>query len=615
MRMLSTKVCSLPRLFKSPRTLRSDTLFRILRRRCPRKAPGIPLAPLTGMHTTAPSEVDKSRSKSAAVADARPQLPWPARILDPTTASQRRAPRSYRPRGAARAHSGHLRRAPLRRRSDACGARPGIAPRRRHPLRAGRARLSCRTGRASAGDGRAVGDRARLLRVPADEPEGAILARLGTELNGDVLVIRCDVLRSPVVDRFLAAARARPGTSLWAAIGGVPAGLALVRREDAAWLDVPGRMGAPRSGSRQASGSSFATRRCAGWKPSRTISARTCGFPPPAPPAGHFPLPVPRSRSRLRRRPRRPPGRQAATAGCRSSTTSSPSASPRRAQLAHATTEARQRQVSVESILLERHGIREADLAAALTLYYRCPYVSLDERTVLSPELLSGLQRPRLRAGAWLPIKRVGDVVTVAVDDPHDLLKVDAIEAVLRPRKVTLVVAVRERILGALDEMTGTEGRPGTVVEILGEVAAEPVTEDAPEAGNAEISENDSTVVRLANQIIIDAYRARASDIHLEPRGAHAGHGDPLPRRRHCVEYQRIPPALPESAGGAPQDHGPARHRRASQAPGRQDPGAHPGPERHRAPRGHRPHRGRQRGRGAAPPGLVRSRCPSTRWA
>ena len=42
-------------------------------------SPGRPLAfrllPLTGMHTTAPSEVDKSRSKSAAVADARPQLP------------------------------------------------------------------------------------------------------------------------------------------------------------------------------------------------------------------------------------------------------------------------------------------------------------------------------------------------------------------------------------------------------------------------------------------------------------------------------------------------------------------------------------------------------------
>ena len=64
-----------------------------------------------------------------------------------------------------------------------------------------------------------------------------------SDLGGDLLVLRADVLRSAVVDRFLTAAAARPGTSAWAAIGGVPAGLALVRREDAAWLDLPGTGG------------------------------------------------------------------------------------------------------------------------------------------------------------------------------------------------------------------------------------------------------------------------------------------------------------------------------------------------------------------------------------
>jgi type II secretory ATPase GspE/PulE/Tfp pilus assembly ATPase PilB-like protein len=162
----------------------------------------------------------------------------------------------------------------------------------------------------------------------------------------------------------------------------------------------------------------------------------------------------------------------------------------------------------------------------------------------LAPELLAGLQRSRLRAGAWLPIKRVDDVVTVAVDDPHDLLKVDAIEAVLRPCKVALVVAVRERILRALEEMPGTDARKETVVDILGEVAAEPVTEDTVEASAAEISENDNMVVRLANQIILDAHRARASDIHLEPRGPAR---EAVIRFRidgTCVDYQRLPPAL-----------------------------------------------------------------------
>ena len=58
------------------------------------------------------------------------------------------------------------------------------------------------------------------LRASDDESEDSMLARLTTELGGDLLVLRSDVLRSPVVDRFLAAATTCPGTSAWAAIGG-----------------------------------------------------------------------------------------------------------------------------------------------------------------------------------------------------------------------------------------------------------------------------------------------------------------------------------------------------------------------------------------------------------
>ena len=34
------------------------------------------------------------------------------------------------------------------------------------------------------------------------------------------------------------------------------------------------------------------------------------------------------------------------------------------------------------------------------------------------------------------------------------------------------------------------------------------------------MGENDSTIVRLANQIIVDAYKRGASDIHIEPYAA-----------------------------------------------------------------------------------------------
>ena len=55
------------------------------------------------------------------------------------------------------------------------------------------------------------------------------------------------------------------------------------------------------------------------------------------------------------------------------------------------------------------------------------------------------------------------------------------------------------------------------------------------------IGENDSTIVRLANQIIVDAYKRGASDIHIEP---YAARTDTVIRMRidgSCVEYQRLP--------------------------------------------------------------------------
>jgi type II secretory ATPase GspE/PulE/Tfp pilus assembly ATPase PilB-like protein len=494
------------------------------------------------MYGTAPAEASKARRESGAPAEARPRHPWAGADPGPdglhTVLLAHTDPEGLRPLT-----------------QDTCAALLTVAGRTLaelalESLRAAGIRSALIVLGPHAeqverliGTGERWGIALDFLRVPADEPEGAILARLGTELNGDVLVIRCDVLRSPVVDRFLAAARARPGKSSWAAIGGVPAGVALVRREDTAWLDVPGTGGlavweqaGQRIQFRDATLCRMETVADYQRANLRVSMPRATGRVAPAP------RPDPTERARpAAEAPARPVGRHGRMAKFDYLVAQHLAT---RAQLAHAITEARQRQVSVELVLLEHHGIREADLAAALSLYYRCPYVSLDERTLLAPELLSGLQRARLRAGAWLPIKSVGDVVTVAVDDPHDVLKVDAIEAVLQPRKVALVVAVRERILGALDGMSGTTGRPETVVGILGEVAAEPIAEDAIEAGPGEISENDSMVVRLANQIILDAHRARASDIHLEPRGSARETAIRFRIDGTCVDYQRIPPAL-----------------------------------------------------------------------
>src|SRR3989442_6968586 len=78
---------------------------------------------------------------------------------------------------------------------------------------------------------------------------------------------------------------------------------------------------------------------------------------------------------------------------------------------------------------------------------------------------------------------------------------------------------------------------------ILGVLRAEDVA-DTLDLSSGEVDENDSAVIRLANQIIVDAYKARASDIHIEPYGAQK---DTVIRFRvdgSCAEYQKMPGAF-----------------------------------------------------------------------
>ena len=57
------------------------------------------------------------------------------------------------------------------------------------------------------------------------------------------------------------------------------------------------------------------------------------------------------------------------------------------------------------------------------------------------------------------------------------------------------------------------------------------------------VDENDNAIVRLANKIIVDAYRMGVSDIHIEPYGEKR---ETLVRFRvdgSCSEYMKIPPS------------------------------------------------------------------------
>jgi type II secretory ATPase GspE/PulE/Tfp pilus assembly ATPase PilB-like protein len=214
--------------------------------------------------------------------------------------------------------------------------------------------------------------------------------------------------------------------------------------------------------------------------------------------------------------------------------------------IASAQAEAKIRNISSETVLMEKYKIRKADISASLTLYYRHPFVALEKNFIPPAEVIDKLSIPRLKIGCWLPIRVRDNVVTVLVDDPTDLRKADAIEATLSAYRVRFVVGIRDNILQALEALTG-EARTD-VATILGDVRDDPANVETAQREDdlhrAETTKQESVTVRLASQIISDAHHARASDIHIEPSGGRRALSIRFRVDGTCITYQEIPPSV-----------------------------------------------------------------------
>lgn len=196
----------------------------------------------------------------------------------------------------------------------------------------------------------------------------------------------------------------------------------------------------------------------------------------------------------------------------------------------------------LESLLLDKYRVPKAELGKALSVYFGCPYVPFDERTVADPTLLKDLSYDYLKKYHWIPFKRYDQVIDVLIDNPHDLEKGHDIRRAFPGLTIRFSVSLQRDIERYL-LLAGGENDMGSISDTLGELRLEARSErDTDEEGNS-IDENNSAIVRLANQIIVEAYRKEASDIHIEP---YSDRKETAVRFRvdgTCSTYMRVPAA------------------------------------------------------------------------
>ena len=214
----------------------------------------------------------------------------------------------------------------------------------------------------------------------------------------------------------------------------------------------------------------------------------------------------------------------------------------RQEELTLALSEALRKQIDVATLLMDRYRIPKPVIGVVLAEFYKCQFVAYDEQTVVEPELLKNLSIDYLRMNHWVPLRRQGLGIEVLIDDPQDPDKLLDVRRAFPGQTVSYRVGLRADIERVLSDVCGREvGDP--ITNILGELVSEAQLEEQQNATIAAITENDSAIVRLANQIIAEAYRRGASDIHIEP---YADRKETAVRFRvdgTCFTYMKIPAA------------------------------------------------------------------------
>jgi type II secretory ATPase GspE/PulE/Tfp pilus assembly ATPase PilB-like protein len=148
-------------------------------------------------------------------------------------------------------------------------------------------------------------------------------------------------------------------------------------------------------------------------------------------------------------------------------------------------------------------------------------------------------------------VERKPGVLVVAVDDPQDLTRLDGIRAMNLAPRYEFQVAMKHEILAYIGESYGEQAQQdgstaesadwAKILDSLGEGERVELDDQERNPNEPEIDETDSGVVKLANQMIIEAFAKGASDIHIEPDGPRNPCVIRLRIDGECEKFMEIP--------------------------------------------------------------------------
>ncbi len=176
-------------------------------------------------------------------------------------------------------------------------------------------------------------------------------------------------------------------------------------------------------------------------------------------------------------------------------------------------------------LVTDKSYVSEQDLTVSMGRVLNVPPINLTRLTI-PPEVADLLPREIANTHKVVPLSRLENKLFIAMADPLNVLAVDDVKRITK-LEVSTMIASEKAILDKLASLDAAKG--GSMEDIINDAQKKGAEDDAENVEQVKetmdevnldqlaASSEEAPVIKLANIILVQAVKDRASDVHIEP--------------------------------------------------------------------------------------------------
>src|SRR5947209_4917695 len=170
---------------------------------------------------------------------------------------------------------------------------------------------------------------------------------------------------------------------------------------------------------------------------------------------------------------------------------------------------------AVHAVLIDGGFVKEEEVLPVLAEQFGMDLVDLTNLKI-EPEILRAMPSKLVHRRSLVPLSRENGTLVVATGDPFDVYALDELQT-LTGLHVQAVLASPREITRFIKTHYGVGGE--TVTAMVQERKEDVELLEGIDADDSELAKmaQEASVVKLVNEILVEAANERASDIHIEP--------------------------------------------------------------------------------------------------